>query len=497
MKLTYVLPCILSLNALVRVLFPALQHLVSVAVGHASKTTCSGVFLSGRTQHSVQQNELKGLSSLLVQSIVNATDESVTSTFLGLGPHLSEVLKLRVGKAKYMGPHFGCSLAMSTFNHDSEYFDFDKMKSLIRHEIDDSCDENSDSFQSDTVSSDCLNNVLDFEFGDAALETNQSRAIVVSVDGNIVAERYQDKLGIHSETKLLGWSMTKSVFSAIVGVAMQQGILTLDTPVQLRHLRQDQRDEIIEQNGGKPITFRHLLHMYDILGFIEDYSIMQDVVFMLYGTHETVKFASSRPRYADTNRVPISGWYYSSAVSNLLSEEFRHLFESDSDYWEFPFKNLFGRINATSFAMEMDAKGTFVASSFAYATARDWTKLGELLRNNGKYNGEQLLPNDYIDFAIRGHPQSSHYYGGQMWLNPKGGLDSDTDPLPKEHPVRKKNDWLIDVMPSDTFFMSGHDGQNVFIVPSQKLVVTRLGFTQESSENHANRLMSSIMTCLL
>lgn len=56
MKATYILPCLLSLNALFKVLYPAVQHIVSVGVGHASKSVCSGVFLSNRTAQSVEEN---------------------------------------------------------------------------------------------------------------------------------------------------------------------------------------------------------------------------------------------------------------------------------------------------------------------------------------------------------------------------------------------------------------------------------------------------------
>lgn len=340
--------------------------------------------------------ELKGLTAFLVVPRVNYTDQSVTSTFLGVSKEISEALNLRIGTSKYLGPSFGCSLTMKTFKKDREYYDFEMMKDLIHHElslnsntstcptvshedhdntiVSGTCKEISDISNEykvpDHVNVDCLNLVLDSEFSDEAFKRNQTRAIVISHKSHRVAERYQTThLGITSETKLLGWSMTKSVFSAIVGVAIQHGLLTLDTPVKLQHLKPEQRQRLIEKNNGKAITFRHLVQMYDILGFVEDYGAMKDVVFMLYGTYETVKFASSRSSPVDPHRSPGDGWYYSSAVSNLLSAELREVFSSDVEYWEFPHKHLFGQINAPSFAIEMDAQGVFVASSFGYAVS--------------------------------------------------------------------------------------------------------------------------------
>jgi CubicO group peptidase (beta-lactamase class C family) len=287
---------------------------------------------------------------------------------------------------------------MSTYKQPVEFYNHDVMRGLIKHDdttdtLEDTSSDATDtgrcpdgSCPNDDVHHDtsiatttvtppahlninCLVSILDSEFSQASMITNQSRAIVISYDGKIVTERYQSQLGITSDTKLLGWSMTKSVFSVIVGTAIQQGLLTLDTPVQLKHLKPDQKAMIIETNNGKDITFRHLLQMYDILGFVEDYGIMKDVAFMLYGTYETVKFATTRPSYPDSNRIPGDGWYYSSAVSNLLSEELRHVFPTDKEYWAFPHKHLFAKIDANSFAIELDARGTFVASSFGFAVS--------------------------------------------------------------------------------------------------------------------------------
>ena len=315
---------------------------------------------------------------------VNYTDETVTATFFGVSREISEVLNLRIATAKYLGPQFGCSLTMSTFQKQEEYYDFDKMKNLIHHSTTDNvCDENTSEFcelndqnvdevtvsTPQHVDTNCINKVLDHDFTEDALAKNQSRAIVVSYDGKLVAERYQTKLNIHKDTKLLGWSMTKSVFSTIVGAAINQGLLTLDTPLKLKNVKEEHRHKLIERNNGKELTFRHLLQMHDILGFVEDYGIMKDVVFMLYGTYETVKFSSSRPLYHDDSRSPSDGWYYSSAVSNLLSSEFKSIFSSEEDYWKFPHEHLFGKINATTFAMEMDPQGIYVASSFAYAVS--------------------------------------------------------------------------------------------------------------------------------
>ena len=333
----------------------------------------------------------------------------------------------------------------------------------------------------------CIRRVLSDDFNPEAARRNQSRAIAVSHRGEIVAEGYQESMGISAETPLLGWSMTKSVFSMVVGVAVQQEVVELETPLRLLHLNATEKRRLKRLNRNRELTFRDLLVMADVLGMAEDYGIMKEVVMMLYGSHDMVEYIagvathSQQAPPSSLTDAPVSSfaWYYSSAVSNLLSLELRSRFPSDEKYWSFPRDFLFEKIGASSFALELDPSGSFVASSFGFGTAREWTRLGELLLQKGAWRGEQLLPEWYVDFMQQPNPASGGHYGGHIWLNPARVSVEEYNRLPLDHPKKVQCQWMTRSLPPDAFYMSGHDGQFVFIVPSKELVVTRLGFTHD------------------
>ena len=121
--------------------------------------------------------------------------------------------------------------------------------------------------------------------------------------------------------------------------------------------------------------------------------------------------------------------------------------------------------------------------------------MGELLMNKGQYQGEQLIDSDFMSFVTMSHTHAGGYYGGQLWLNPAGVTDTaDTTLLSSSHSIREKNQWLKTVVPANAYFMSGHDGQSVFVLPSERLVITRLGFTKQAEYTH--HLMAALMTCV-
>ena len=121
--------------------------------------------------------------------------------------------------------------------------------------------------------------------------------------------------------------------------------------------------------------------------------------------------------------------------------------------------------------------------------------MGELFMNKGRYKGLQIMSEDFVNFVTSAHPRAGGYYGGHLWLNPARSHEkNEIDLLHENHPIRKRS-WLKDILPSDMFYMSGHDGQNVFIIPSMKVVITRLGFTHDS-DPYTRSLLTSLMSCV-
>jgi CubicO group peptidase (beta-lactamase class C family) len=121
---------------------------------------------------------------------------------------------------------------------------------------------------------------------------------------------------------------------------------------------------------------------------------------------------------------------------------------------------LFEPAGMIGMAAEFDAAGTFIGSSMAYGTARDWGRFGELLRNGGTVNGTQVLPRGWIEFMTSPSPTNPGY-GGQVWLN-RPQADGDVMLMPGK-------------APASLFACIGHLGQYVLVSPTQTLTVVRLG----------------------
>ena len=288
---------------------------------------------------------------------------------------------------------------------------------------------------------------------DAAFEESSMRrlrrtyAVVVVHDGEIVAERYAP--GIDPAMPLPGWSMAKSVLSALVGILVHEGRLALDQKELLPSWRAP------DPRAG--ISLEDLLRMRSGLRFSETYANpWSDVLHMLYDEHDTAGYAASRPLAS----APGAVWSYSSGTSNILSAIIRGAVGNDR-YHAWPREALFDPIGMTSALLEPDGAGTFVLSSYMVATARDWARYGQLWLDGGRIDGRNVLAPDWIEFSTAPTPQSGGRYGAHWWLklNPEIGGDS----------------AAARTIAADAFFAIGHEGQTLSIVPSKRLVVVRLG----------------------
>ena len=208
-------------------------------------------------------------------------------------------------------------------------------------------------------------------------------AIVVANDSTMLAEQYQ--IGVDKDSRLLGWSMTKTVGNALSGILKKN---------QQFHLDQIQLLPEWENDIRKNISLNNLLKMSSGLEWTEDYSKLSDVTRMLY---LDVDFPSRAIR-SPSVEAPDQKWYYSSGTSNILSKIMRNTFDDDSQYSAFPYESLFHRINMRSAVIETDNVGDFVLSSYCWATARDWTKLGMLYLNRGNWFGDPIFSPDWVNY---------------------------------------------------------------------------------------------------
>ena len=299
-----------------------------------------------------------------------------------------------------------------------------------------------------------LAGILDRAFAEPDPERpRNTKAIVILHDGRLIGEKYAQ--GIGPETPLIGWSMAKSVTNLLLGILVKDGRLKLQRPAPVPAWREEPDDP------RAAITLDQLLRMSSGLEFNETYSMHSDVTQMLSAEADASFFAAAKPLF----KPPGQHWAYSSGTSNVLSGIIRRTVGGAfQDYYEFPQKRLFHPLGIRTAILETDYSGTFIGSSFMYASARDWARLGQLCLQNGYWNGQQLLPQGWIKYSTTPTPNNpKRNYGAHFWLN--------ADP---EHP-QLGNAWPS--LPPDTYSMNGFQGQRVIIVPSKQLVVVRMGFS--------------------
>lgn len=300
---------------------------------------------------------------------------------------------------------------------------------------------------------------------DDALVGPGMRAVVVVRDGRIIGERYGD--GFSAETPLLGWSMTKTVTAAIIGTLVGEDRLTLD------------QDGLFEEWGGderSTITVADLMAMSSGLAFNEDYGGLTDVTRMLYLEPDMAGFAASMPLASPTGET----FSYSSGTTAMLSRVWQDAFADPQAASTYPHEALFTPLGMSSAVLEADASGTFVGSSYLYATAHDWARFGEMLRNDGVWQGDRLLPEGFVDWMREPAPASDGVYArGHMWLRGPGDAGNETAGLP-----------------ADTFWLRGHDGQTIAVMPSRGLVILRMGLTPSRLGYQPQRLMAALAKAL-
>jgi CubicO group peptidase (beta-lactamase class C family) len=286
-------------------------------------------------------------------------------------------------------------------------------------------------------------------------------AVVVAHGGKIVAERYHGALEhldraptpVTAETPLLSWSMAKSVLHAVVGLLVGQGRHELDAPADVPEWA----------DPGDPrhaITLRQLLAMRDGLDFVEDYEDdrVSDTIRMLFGEGQSdvAHFAADRPLAAE----PGTRFSYSSGTSNIISGIVARTVGHGEDYARFLHSRLFAPIGMASADPELDEAGTWVASSYLRAAARDYARFGLLYLRGGTWDGARILPPGWVDYGRTwvSEDEEGTPYGAHWW-----GVPGDT---------------------LGTFRASGYGGQSITICPALDLVVVRLGNTPLEREPH-------------
>ncbi len=408
------------------------DSMAGVGVGYMTKIACSELFVADRDAITVLKDEFNDISPILdrVRLKIDTDNRTVSGSAFGLG-RAKAIYRDGYGCTLQRGgaPDALPALAAVAENPLPDAF---AGSSGARADIDDAA----------------IEAALDAAFADPKVGT---RAILVVRDGAVVAERYAE--GFSAATPFLSWSMAKSVTATMVGAAVHLGFLDLAAPAPVAEWANDRKRAAIDWND--------MLQMQTGLAFSEIYEDpSSDVSGMLFRSRDAGAVAAKK----NLKHAPGSFWDYSSGTTNLIQRTLRETLDAnDVGYHTFARDKLFEPLGAASFVLESDASGTFVGSSFVYATARDWAKLGLLYLNDGVHEGVRLLPEGWSRYVATPASASDGEYGAQFWLN---------------HPGKDGRGKYMPGVPDDAYLMSGHEGQYVLIIPDKNMVIVRTGMTR-------------------
>ncbi len=419
-----------------------LNPLMPIITGYGAKNMCSNVFISERHEDSIRSIDLNFMPIKYSSIKVNYEEKSVTSRFLW---HTS--------KAIYR-PEFGAVLLSGANEADlrNTPFPITRRTLCTTPELTHSTYVGVNKARIDSISHAHI---------DLRNYGGTPFSFMVLHKGQIIAEKY--KKGINADTRLLSWSMGKSITSALAGMLTMSHGLDINKGNLFPEWAGDER---------RNITISHLMQMESGLEWNENYGSESDVNLMLHTATDMAAYTINKP----AAHAPNTHWLYSSGSTNAVSLALRNHIGCDSTYYDLAINHLFHKLGAHTAIFESDPSGTLLGSSYVYARTTDFARFGQLYLDNGQINGEQILPQDWTAYATTPAANSEGKYGAGFWLNQGGEYAS---------------------LPRDIYSCRGHDGQYIIVIPSHQLVVTTLGYSpKKRNPIDIERLLTDIISCV-
>ncbi|MEN8202636.1 MAG: serine hydrolase [Bacteroidota bacterium] len=405
-----------------------------IITAFAAKGMCSSVFLADKTPERVSEEDLSFFPMSMANCKIDFKEKSVTAKILGLAKRKA-VFREGLGAVLVLDKPEEELKAASFSIPDPGY-----VQDTLPWPKGDVLPEN----LPEGVDYGRLTSILEEAFDEPGAEPlKKTLGVAVVYDNVLIGEEYMDGYG--EFTKFHGWSMTKSVTGALAGALVGEGRMDIEAPASIPEWADDSR---------KNITVENIIHMSSGLDWVENYFTISEATLMLMQSDDMFSSVVS----CEASYEPGSYWNYSSGDANLLSGLIRNAIGNEDEYHGYAYSHLFHRIGMLNTLMETDASGLFVASSYSYGTARDWARFGMLFLNEGIFEGDTVLNPGWVRYMKSPAPASEGNYAGTFWLK---------EPNPENE--------LRDV-PDDVFFADGFLGQRIYIIPSKKLVVVRLGY---------------------
>ena len=420
-----------------------------VMQGRQALITCHGLFVSNRTLEQVYSQELKLHETPILPPEQLIIDEDLKVVTVGL-PGNSPIPPMRAAYRDGLG-----CIVLAPHMTTDDIADLPEVAYPFPQ-------ADAPWPQGDLVDPEKYNGSFDKEALEAAANWAFDRetyghpsqitiSLLVVHNGEIVYEKYANGFDMHTRTRT--WSTAKSIAATLIGLRIAEGKLGLDDPLPI---------EAWEGDARSTITLRNALHMASGL-------TPEDNEGKANRTGSGISyFAGSSSATGAIERglvrTPGTHWDYENYDTLLGLYALRSTFESDEAYQQYPYRALFEKIGMRNTLPGVDRFGDFVMSSQVYTNARDLARLGLLHLNRGQWEGEQLLPESWVDFVRTPAPataESGNFYGGQWWLPPDDAVD----------------------VPQDAYSTAGHRGQYTVVVPSYDLIIVRRGLDWRSSQH--------------
>lgn len=281
-------------------------------------------------------------------------------------------------------------------------------------------------------------------------------SLMVLQGGDILYERYADGVTMHTRTRT--WSTAKSITSTLIGIAVGKGLLKLDEPLPFSWLPGGAPaaiggTQVPPSDPRRKITLRHVLHMSSGLYPVDNnYGDAIGSPLAYWAGWNSADGARDRGLI----REPGTTWDYENYDTLLAVLALRTALGDERTYKEFPRRELFDRVGMRNTVAGMDRFGNYILSSQVYTNARDLARLGLLYLQRGRWKGQEIVPETWVDFVRTPAPAtrtSGRQYGGHWWLVPDNRAE----------------------LPQDAYSTSGARGQFTVVVPSYDLVIVRRG----------------------
>ena len=405
-----------------------------VIAGLTAHNLCSAVFVAGLDADATQREQLQAIlgpaAMRLTAYRIDRAHSSVDASFAGL-----------VHASAQFTPGYGCRLA-----YPQNFPAPGAGSTSPPFAPDDLAPPNAVAASDSTLAA-----AIERVFAESAGEPIKNvKAVVIVKDGQLIAERYATGFGV--DTPLLSYSVAKSFTNALLGILVRQDRLRADQPVNAA-------EWAAPNDRRAKITIEDLLRMQSGLDAAESESAFSPVALMEYTQADMAGFGARHP----AKEPPATEWEYTSADTLILDRLLGQIVGGGAaGMRDFADRELFAPLHMAGVTMEFDGAGVFVGSSYVYAPARTYARLGELYLNDGLApDGSRILPPGWVAWSRRSTLGSP--YGAGFWTN--------------DGPSRPAARRVASGFPKDGFYASGDLGQRIYIIPSKRLVVARFGYS--------------------